>query len=173
MLPRAFTCHDVGRLVPMGPVLTTASRTAAPELPVGVARDGLLRATVAVVSPKSWRKRPSTAVVVGGALVDAGAVAGDLAGAAAFEGGERAALVGCDPHVDHRDVAAGVDRAGRALAGRILDADHDFAEAPAQVLCTCHCISGPPQPTSLGSVSDIPLAANIAATSVRLSPSTR
>ena len=44
--------------------------------------------------------------MVGGALVDAGAVACDLAGAAACEGGERAARVGCDPHVDHRDVVA-------------------------------------------------------------------
>ena len=38
--------------------------------------------------------------------------------------------------------------------------------------CTCHCISGPPQPTSLGSVRDIPLSANIAETSARWSLST-
>ena len=86
---------------------------------------------------RAW-ERPSTAVVVGGALVDAGAVAGDLAGAGAVEGGERAAHVWFDPYVDHRDVAEGVHRAGRAGAGRILAADHDRltvgVEAPAQVI---------------------------------------
>ena len=40
-----------------------------------------------------------------------------------FEGGERPALVGGDPDVDHRDLAAGVERAGRTLAGVVGDAD--------------------------------------------------
>ena len=40
--------------------------------------------------------------VVVGALVGAGAVARRLAGAVTLEGGERAALVRGDPHVDHR-----------------------------------------------------------------------
>ena len=67
------------------------------------------------------RRRP----VVVGALVGAGAVAGGLPGAVALEGGERAALVGGDPHVDHRVAAAGVDGARGAVAGGVGDAGDD------------------------------------------------
>ena len=79
----------------------------------------------------------AVAVVVG-ALVGACAVGrGGLPGAVAFEGGERTALVGGDPHVNHRVVAAGVHGALRAVAlgvGYAGDLWPVLPAAPAQVL---------------------------------------
>ena len=60
-----------------------------------------------------------------------------LSGAVTFEGGERAALVGGDPHVDHRVVAAGAHGALRAVAfgvGHPGDLRTVVAATPAQVL---------------------------------------
>ena len=60
--------------------------------------------------------------VVVGALIGARAVRRcRLPGAVTLEGGERAALVGGDPHVDHRVVATGEHRAGRAVAVGVGD----------------------------------------------------
>jgi len=56
----------------------------------------------------------------------------------ALERGERSALVGGDPDVDHRVLAARVQRAWRAVAGIVRDADDlrlpVLVERPAQVL---------------------------------------
>ena len=60
--------------------------------------------------------------VVVGALIGSGPVRrGGLPGTVPLEGGERTALVGRDPHVDHRVLAAGADRPGRAVAGVVGD----------------------------------------------------